>query len=163
MYTAKLVKIYHRDNCFEHPSARAKKERSVIYLNGQMGRNVFLQSDLIWSLTGCKKKYSEKSVLHWHRCGVQRRTFSSHPAPGAGQGLRSASLGTETVQSRNYKDQEQHLDSPQGVARKPVPSVNVRGAELNVASMAEKTGRSLLSWQKSCEVLRRGLHPRCSF
>lgn len=29
----------------------------MIYLNGQMGHNVFLQSDLIWSLSSCKKKW----------------------------------------------------------------------------------------------------------
>ena len=53
----KLVKIYHGDNYFEHPNARAKeKGRSMIYLNGQMGHNVFLQSDLIRSLTGCKNE-----------------------------------------------------------------------------------------------------------
>lgn len=53
----KLLKIYHRDNYFEHPTARTKeKGRSMIYLNGQMDHNVFLQRDLIWSLTGCKNK-----------------------------------------------------------------------------------------------------------
>jgi hypothetical protein len=44
IYNTKLVKIYHRDNCFEHPSAKTKKrERSVIYWNGQIGHNIFLQ------------------------------------------------------------------------------------------------------------------------
>lgn len=142
-----MVKIYHRDNCFEHPTARAKKKgRSVIYLNGQMGHNVFLQSDLIWSLTGYKNKWliveCPSPTRMW--AGVD---FSAYHAPGAGWGLRSASLGTGMTRSRNYKEQEQHFDSPQGVFRTPAPSVNVRGAEANMAGVAERMNRSLLLWQ----------------
>lgn len=70
--------------------------------------------------------------------------------------MRSASLGAGITQPRNYKDQEQHLDSPQGVSGKPAPPVNVRGAQFNTARAAEKNEQVSAVLAHSCEVLRLG-------
>lgn len=67
----------------------------MIYLNGQMGHNVFLQSDLVWSLSGCKE-VSQSAVSFTGTNVASGGGISLASDSRAGQGLRSA-LGTRIL------------------------------------------------------------------